>query len=223
MEKYKICIPISEKNTEDIIKKINFLLETGANFFEIRLDYLKNPSINEINTLFKEVNELNISTIATNRNHSEGGLFKGTEKERINLLIEASKYSDYTDIELHTSENYRDLVIESSNKSIISFHDFKKTPPLYYLLNIVKEEMEIGDIAKFAVMPNSMKDTVTVMEVLKHYPNTIAISMGNFGKYTRIMAPIFGAPFTFASHDNATATGQLSFDVTKYIQEQLDY
>lgn len=220
MEKYKICIPISERNNETIIKKVNFLLEKGANFFEIRLDYLKNPTKAMINSLFKD---LEVSTIATNRISSEGGLFEGSEKERVSLLIEASKYSEYTDIELNTSDKYRNLVINASNKSIISFHDFEKTPSLNYLLNVVKQELEIGDIAKFAVMPKSMKDTVTVMEVLKEYPNTVAISMGNFGKYTRVMAPIFGAPFTFASYGDETAPGQLSFELTKYIQDQLDY
>lgn len=220
MQNYKICIPISERTIENIIKKVNFLSENNVTFFEIRIDYLKNPSIKLINSLFKD---LEVSTIATNRISSEGGLFKGTEKERINLLMEASKYSEYTDIELNTSETYRNSVIESSNKSIISFHDFEKTPSVNYLLNIVKQELELGDIAKFAVMPKSMKDTVTVMEVLKEYPKTVAISMGDFGKYTRIMAPIFGAPFTFASCDYATAPGQLSFETTKYIQEKLRY
>lgn len=220
MQNYKICIPISERKSEDIIKKVNFLLEKNVNFFEIRIDYLKNPSIKLINSLFKD---LEVSTIATNRISSEGGLFKGTEKERIELLIEASKYSEYVDIELNTSKQYINSVIESSNKSIISFHDFEKTPSLGYLLNIVKQEIALGDIAKFAVMPKSMKDTVTVMEVLKKYPETVAISMGDFGKYTRVMAPIFGAPFTFASYDYGTAPGQLSFETTKYIQEQLSY
>lgn len=220
MQNYKICIPISERKIEDIIKKVNCLLEKDVTFFEIRIDYLKNPSTKLINSLFKD---LEVSTIVTNRISSEGGLFRGSEKERIDLLIEASKYSEYTDIELSTSENYRAAVIESSNNSIISFHDFEKTPSLNYLLNIVKQELELGDIAKFAVMPQSMNDTVTVMEVLREYPQTIAISMGDFGKYTRIMAPIFGAPFTFASHDYGTAPGQLSFETTKYIQEQLGY
>ena len=219
MQNYKICIPISERKIEDIIKKVDFLSEKGVNFFEIRIDYLKNPSVKLINSLFKN---LDVSTIVTNRISSEGGLFKGSEKERINLLIEASKYSDYTDIELNTSEKYRADVINSANKSIISFHDFEKTPSIDFLLNVVKQELELGDIAKFAVMPNSMNDTVTVMEVLREYPNTVAISMGDFGKYTRIMAPIFGAPFTFASYDDGTAPGQLSFEVTKYIKEHLE-
>jgi len=66
-----------------------------------------------------------------------------------------------------------------------------------------------------------MGDTVTVLNVLKEYPETVAISMGNLGKYTRIMGPLFGAPFTFASEGNSTAPGQLDIKTTRFLMEKL--
>ena len=44
-------------------------------------------------------------------------------------------------------------------------------------------------------MPRNMQDTLTVLEVLSRVENTIGISMGDLGKYTRVVAPLFGSPF----------------------------
>ncbi len=218
MEKYKICVPISEKTPEKVLKSAQSYIEQGADLLEIRIDALKSPTPPMVAQLIKEVDFI---TIATNRIASEGGLFKGSEKERTDILIAAADEADYVDIEILCKDKYRSKVIESAHKSIISFHDFEKTPSLEYLQEIVKKESQLGDIAKFAVTPKNMGDTVTVLNVLKEYPETVAISMGNLGKYTRIMGPLFGAPFTFASAGHSTAPGQLDIKTTRLLMEKL--
>ena len=204
-----ICVPILEKNSESVIKSANNAIKMGADILEFRIDGLDDPDPDEIKGLIKDIN---YPFIATNRTSKEGGLFDGSEEERIEILFEAAKYADFVDIELKTDENYRSKIIKVSKATIISYHDFKKTPSVTELLDIVKRESEIGDISKFAVMPENIQDTLVVLEVLSRVQNTIGISMGDIGKYTRVIAPLFGSPITFASLDKESAPGQL--DVT---------
>lgn len=145
----------------------------------------------------------------------EGGLFKGSETERTDILRDIAGYADYVDIELQTEEKQRLKVIQASNSNIISFHDFKITPDVEELLEIVNEEKKIGEIAKFSVMPNNIGDTLKVLQVLLQVDNTIGISMGDLGRYTRVTASLFGSPITFASLDEASAPGQLDIGSTK--------
>ena len=108
--------------------------------------------------------------------------------------LETADYVDYVDIELQTDEKYRSRVIKASKSTIISYHDFQRTPPLNELLEIVKKEKELGNMAKFAVMPQNMQDTLNVLEVVNQMDNTIGIAMGEIGRYTRVVAPLFGSP-----------------------------
>ncbi len=217
-QKTMICAPIIEKNSEFALQSAEKAIDLGADILELRIDVLDGPDPDEIQQLIQDID---YPTIATNRVQSEGGFFKGSEEERTSILIEAAKYADIVDIELQTDEEMRDEVIKSAKYSIISYHDFQKTPSFEELLDIVKAEKEIGNIAKFAVMPNQYKDTLTVLNVLSAVPNTIGIAMGSLGKYTRIVAPIFGSPITFASIDKESAPGQLDINTTKDILRKL--
>ncbi|AEG18739.1 3-dehydroquinate dehydratase [Methanobacterium paludis] len=213
-----ICVPILEKNSESVIKSANNAIKMGADILEFRIDGLDDPDPDEIKGLIKDIN---YPFIATNRTSKEGGSFDGSEEERIEILFEAAKYADFVDIELKTDENYRSKIIKVSKATIISYHDFKKTPSVTELLDIVKRESEIGDISKFAVMPENIQDTLVVLEVLSRVQNTIGISMGNIGKYTRVIAPLFGSPITFASLDKKSAPGQLDVTNTRNILDKL--
>ena len=217
-KKPMICAPILEKKSESVLESAKKAVDLGADILEFRIDALENPDADMVQNLIAEID---FPVIATNRIKSEGGFFNGSEEERISILTNAAKYADIVDIELQTENKLRQKVINSSKSTIISYHDFKKTPSFEELLNVVKKEKEIGDIAKFSVMPNNNKDTLTVLKVLSEVPNTIGIAMGDIGKYTRLVAPIFGSPITFASINKESAPGQLDIQTTKYILEKL--
>jgi 3-dehydroquinate dehydratase-1 len=217
-KKPMICVPILERKSESVLQSAEKAVNLGADILEFRIDALQNPDANMVKNLIAEIN---YPIIATNRMKDEGGLFKGSEKERISILLKAAQNADIVDIELQTENEFRQKVIEASKSTIVSYHNFKKTPPFQELLEIVKKEHEIGDIAKFAVMPANNKDTLTVLKVLSEVQNTIGISMGDIGKYTRLIAPIFGSPITFASMDNESAPGQLDIQTTRDILRTL--
>lgn len=217
-QKPMICVPIMEKNPQFALKSAEKAIDLGADIVELRIDTIEGPDPDEIQQLIKDID---YPTIATNRMKSEGGFFRGSEEERISILIKAAKYADIVDIELQTEDELQEEVIKSSKSTIISYHDFKKTPPFEELLEVVKAEKEIGNIAKFAVMPVEHKDTLTVLNVLSEVPNTIGIAMGELGKYTRVVAPIFGSPITFASIGKKSAPGQIDINTTMDILRKL--
>ena len=208
----KIAIPIFQKNIESVIEVGNDCIEKGADVLEFRIDALENPNFKDIK---HAVDELNFPMIITNRIQSEGGSFKGSEEERVELLKQCSDLVDYVDVELQTDDRHIKEIGEGSAKTIISYHDFEKTPELEEIYYIVEKEKELGDIAKVALMPNSLDDTLKVLAILSHYDDTIAISMSELGSYTRVMASKFDSPITFAAGRDVTASGQIDIETMK--------
>lgn len=218
IDKPLICVPIFEKTYDSAIQSAKNSIKAGTDMLELRIDFLDNPNPDDIKTI---INEINFPLIATNRRNEEAGFFKGSESDRIEILIEAAKAADVVDIELGTNIDDINKIIKTASKTIISYHDFNKTPSVDFLLEIVRKEKELGDIAKFAVMPQKMSDTLTVLEVLSKVNNTIGIAMGAMGSYTRVVAPLFGSPITFASYENSSAPGQLNIPTTRNILNKL--
>lgn len=208
----KIAIPIFQENCKDVITVAKDCIKKGADVLEFRIDALKNPNIEEIKDTIKEID---FPMIATNRITSEGGSFNGSEEERFTILYECCDLVDYVDIELQSSEDYIKKIHDTGVKTIVSYHDFDKTPDLDEIMSIIEKEQELGDIAKVAFMPQDLEDTLTILAVLSHCEDTIAISMGDLGSYTRVMASKFDSPITFAAGTDVTAPGQIDIETMK--------
>jgi 3-dehydroquinate dehydratase I len=213
-----ICIPIFQKNLKSVLQTAKNSVKAGADILELRIDALDDPNPELVSRIIKEIN---YPIIATNRRMDEGGFFKGSESERTEILLAAAKHADIVDIELQTPEEHIEKIVKASKSTIISYHDFEKTPSVDHLLDVVQRERAWGDIAKFAVMPQNISDTLKVLNVLSQVQDTVGISMGDIGRYTRVIAPLFGSPITFASLDNKTAPGQIDIKSTKNILELL--
>lgn len=208
----KIAIPIFQKDCENVIKVAKDCINKGADVLEFRIDALENPEISEIK---KTIEEINFPMIATNRISTEGGSFKGTEEERFEILYECCDLVDYVDIELQSNDEYIKKIHDTGVTTIVSYHDFEKTPKLSEITYIVEKEQKLGDIAKVAFMPQDLDDTLTILAVLSHCGDTIAISMGDLGSYTRVMASKFNSPITFAAGTDVTAPGQIDIETMK--------
>ncbi len=213
-----ICVPLLQKDRKTVLEVAGEAINAGADLVELRIDSLLDPDPQEVIHLMEEIN---YPLIATNRMREEGGYFRGSETERTDILIETVDYADYVDIELQTDEKCRSNVIGAAKSTIISFHDFVRTPPIKELLKIVRAQKELGNIAKFAVMPQNMQDTLNVLEVVNQMDNTIGIAMGEMGCYTRVVAPLLGSPITYASLKGGSAPGQLDIQETKEIIDRL--
>lgn len=208
----KIAIPIFQAKKEDVIEVAKDCIDKGADILEFRIDALDNPNFEDIEEIIKEIN---FPMIATNRIASEGGSFKGSEEERIDILLRCASLVDYVDIELQSEDKYIKQIHDTGVNTIVSYHDFDKTPEINEITYIVEKEQNLGDIAKVAFMPQDLDDTLKILAILSHCDNTIAISMGDLGSYTRIMASKFDSPITFAAGRDVTAPGQIDIETMK--------
>ena len=208
----KIRSPIFQAKKEDVIKVAEDCIEKGADVLEFRIDALDNPNFKDIQ---KIIEEINFPMIATNRISSEGGSFKGTEEERIDILLKCAPLVDYVDIELQSDDKYIKQIHDTGVTTIVSYHDFHKTPEINEIMYIVEKEHKLGDIAKVAFMPRDLDDTLKILAILSHCENTIAISMSDLGSYTRVMASKFDSPITFAAGTDVTAPGQIDIETMK--------
>ncbi|KKG08605.1 type I 3-dehydroquinate dehydratase [Methanosarcina sp. 2.H.A.1B.4] len=210
--------------------------EKGADILEIRLDLLGIRDLERAAEIIREIkSEAGLPVIATNRSRAEGGKWEGTEEDRTGLLTDSLSLKDgpdAVDIELSASREERDKVIKAAKDHgktvIVSSHDFSKTPSPQEMKAILTEMFLAGaDIAKLAVMPQSMEDVLNLLRITldlrKEGKSVCTISMGKPGKHTRVVAPLYGSVLTYGSVESgaAAAPGQLPVDEVKKIMEML--
>ena len=195
--------------------------ELGADILEIRIDLLDMNAYQ----LLQDLRELDLPIIITNRMKQEGGAWKGTEEERIDMLVSLLPLVDAVDIELGATK--RDTVVKRAKNTgktvIISTHDFQGTPGYDEMKDIIRESFDAGaDIAKLAVMPGSLEDVLHLLEVTLHAEGAVCtIAMGETGRHSRVIAPIYGSVMTYGYVGIATAPGQLRVDELKTILSML--
>jgi 3-dehydroquinate dehydratase-1 len=189
--------------------------ELGADILEVRIDLI---SEDPVKILF-ELKKLGLPIIITNRMKKEGGAWPGSESGRISKLISLIPHADAVDIERCAEK--RDLVVKETKnagkKVIISTHDFQNTPGSEVMEGFIRESLEKGaDIAKLAVMPHSLDDVLRLLDITLHSSGQVCtIAMGEIGKHSRVMAPLYGSVLTYGYVDIPVAPGQLRVDELK--------
>jgi 3-dehydroquinate dehydratase-1 len=206
-------------DNSDMIKKSRIVAVLGeeaaqgvsaageADMIELRLDLVKDP--------IPAIKAVRLATtkpiIATNRLKTEGGEFQGSERDRIELLLQAAPYADFVDIELMAP--LRDEFIGRVNKPVIvSYHDFQGMPDAEEMVVILEKMKKTGaSLAKIAVTPKSLKDNLRILGLLldRDMPVSI-IAMGDIGRHLRAVAPLYGSALTYGFVAKSTAPGQMS-------------
>jgi 3-dehydroquinate dehydratase/shikimate dehydrogenase len=150
--------------------------------------------------------------VITVRREQDGGKYTGDEEARIRLLREAIVSGvEYVDLE---DDIAGQIPRYGKTKRIISYHSFRNTPDNLRELHGRMKALD-ADIVKIATMANQPHDNLRVLEMMQESDTpTIGMCMGDIGTPSRILAPKFGAPFTYATfhHERALAPGQLSYD-----------
>lgn len=208
-----IIAPIGEAPIDSAIKA----KKLGADILELRIDLLGADA----RKILAKLNKLGLPVIITNRMKQEGGAWEVSEDERIQKLLSLLPLADAVDIELCAEK--RDVVVKKAKGTgktvIISTHDFQRTPEIDIMLGVIRESFEAGaDIAKLAVTPHSLEDVLRLLEVtLRSKGAVCTIAMGDMGRHSRVVAPIYGSVMTYGYVDTPTAPGQLRVDELKYM------
>ena len=160
-----------------------------------------------------------VPKIATNRLASCRGNFKGTETEQKQILLSAAKKDfEYVDIELSASnlKEFTTQVSEHGAKPIVSFHDFDDSLDLAKLNNVLEQEIACGaDVCKIVTTAKRIEDNLTLLGFTTAActrANVVCFAMGDYGKISRLLSPLFGCFFTFAALESGseTAPGQMT-------------
>ncbi|MBU4491306.1 MAG: type I 3-dehydroquinate dehydratase [Euryarchaeota archaeon] len=191
--------------------------QLGADIMELRIDLLGADA----RKILAKRKSLGLPVIITNRMKQEGGAWEVSEDGRIQKLLSLLPLADAVDIELCAEK--RDVVVKKAKGTgktvIISTHDFQRTPEIDIMLGVIRESFEAGaDIAKLAVTPHSLEDVLRLLEVtLRGNGAVCTIAMGDMGRHSRVVAPIYGSVMTYGYVDTPTAPGQLRVDELKYM------
>jgi 3-dehydroquinate dehydratase-1 len=221
----KVCVSVPPKTVEEAFDLIGEAEAQHADLIEVRLDSLKNHGrIAEIPRCSKT------PLIATNKSMENHGEFSGSEDERQKILVDAARNGfEYVDVDLFIP-NMRELIDdlrEVGTKPIVSFHDFDMTFELSRLNLVLEEEIALGaEVCKIVTTANQVEDNLTTLDFVSKASKKakiVCFAMGELGKPSRLLSPVFGAFFTFASLDEKrkTAKGQLTIQEMRRAYELL--
>ncbi len=221
----KICIPITDSDIEGVKKSVRVIQNTPYDFVEWRCDFYDNVEDPEVRikpmTLFRD--QLGNSPILfTMRTSVEMGMKEIDTKDYtdLNLAVIESGLIDMVDIELSRGESVVKQVVKAAHnfgvKVIVSRHNMVATPDKEVIVGNLCQMQDLGaDIVKFAVMPQSERDVLTLLDAtltMKEEHNEtpiITMSMGKMGVISRICGQVFGSDVTFGTAGKASAPGQL--------------
>ena len=215
----RICVSILPKNNSEALNLIEKAELAKADIIEVRLDCLETS---------RNLSELSASTkiplIATNRLLSEKGFFSGIESERQQTLLNAAKSGfEYVDINL-SSPKHKEIISQIKMlgaKPIVSYHKFDGALNVSAMAAILDEELASGAfVCKIVTTALQIADNLPVLSFVSlssSKAKLVCFCMGEHGRVSRVLSPLFGAFFTFASlgDGSETAAGQMGINEMK--------
>jgi len=142
------------------------------------------------------------------------------------VAIEAG--AAFVDVEVESDDEYKNTIVEKARSAgcriIVYYHNFEKTPQRVELEHILNWCFGSGaDIAKIACRVNSEKDNARLLGLLNETRSLVVAGIGDKGKISRVVAPLLGSPFTYASliAGKETAEGQIDKETLKRIFQTL--
>ena len=193
--------------------------EPFIDLYEVRID-LVGDGWQEL------VKQLRKPWIACNRLADEGGQWEKSEAGRIEELLKAAELgADLIDIELKT-ENVAETVklIKERAKCLVSSHELNGTPSLDEMKETVHRQIEAGaDVCKVVTTALKLEDNLSVLQLIAEFPRTrmVSFAMGPLGVASRILCPLVGGYFTYASIEEGkeSASGQMTAMGLRHLYE----
>ncbi|PSP57720.1 type I 3-dehydroquinate dehydratase [Halobacteriales archaeon QH_7_66_36] len=171
--------------------------------------------------------------LCTNRAAWEGG--EATDDERRLAALETAAEHEAVvaiDVEVIAIEEGAQPTLDHAHdhgaQVIASVHDFEATPESDELARLLARAVAAGDVGKLAVTADSREDTLRLLSITQAMAAegaTVAtMAMGEAGRHTRAVAPLYGSRIGYAPVDpaEATAPGQYDLATLARLIEELD-
>ena len=216
MKKPRICAVLVNNDLEAVRE-----VEPFVDLFEVRIDLIGDG-------WQKLVKQFKKPWIGCNRSADEGGRWQGDEASRVEKLLEAVGLgADIIDLELRTANLKLAIeLIKQRAKCLLSFHQLERTPPLNSLREIVQRQLAAGaDICKVVTTAQRFEDNLTVLQLISEFPRIriVSLAMGPLGFASRVLCPLVGGDFTYASIEQGqeSASGQITVSELRKLYEMV--
>ncbi|MFB6073899.1 MAG: type I 3-dehydroquinate dehydratase [Haloarculaceae archaeon] len=111
----------------------------------------------------------------------------------------------------------RERAREAGASVVVSTHDFEGTPARERIVERLERACRAGDVGKFAATADSVEDVYALLGATRamtragHRVATMA--MGEAGRHSRAVAPLYGSKIGYAPVDPAEATAPGQYDL----------
>jgi 3-dehydroquinate dehydratase I len=223
-----ICAPLVGRTAAKLLEEVAAVAAKKPDILEWRVDFFEGiadaPAVAELAGRLKQLAG-GIPILFTRRSSREGGEPISLTEDRVVGLYRSvceSGHVDLVDFEMGNDAGHVREVREFSRAAgiqlVLSFHDFQRTPPVESIVERFAQAQELGaDVAKVAVMPQSMGDVLTLLAATLQASDRsripiISMSMGPLGGVTRVGGWTFGSAMTFAVGESSSAPGQMPIE-----------
>jgi len=206
------------------INKIKELKKENVDILEFRIDALyQKLEIDEIKEYITEIRALDIyALLATIRENKE--IFNDV---KLQLFDEIIPLVDIIDIEIESEINKKVINTAKTDEKIVivSFHDYEKTPTKERMQMIIEESLKLhADIVKLAVTVSNKEDLLNIINVTAEAKdvNLVTLGMGEYGKISRIILPVFGSIMAYGFYFKSTHLLPLIINISTFYNHKLN-
>ena len=168
-----------------------------SDLIELRLDRIGNPGEDVLREFVAAAPKAVIVSVHGPEAHGE---FTGGDDERLDLLETAARAgASFVDVDWRLSLALGEVAGKCHR--IVSRHETDGTPEdLHALQEEVRAVLYEGDLIKLVTHADSTEDGLRMLQLVGEVGGgLIGFCSGEVGRFTRVLAPIFGSPFTYAA------------------------
>lgn len=232
-----ICAPLVARTAAALVQECAAVAAKKPDVIEWRVDFFE--AIGDAAQVVDTARQLKdtaegIPILFTRRHEREGGEKIGIAEAQVVDLYRAvcaSGLVDLVDYEMGNDAAHVQAVREGSRQGglplVLSFHDFKQTPPIDALVERFERAAAMdADVAKVAVMPQSLDDVLALLSATSRASGQLSIplvsmAMGPLGAVTRASGFVFGSAMTFAVGASSSAPGQMPIEDVRAVIDAL--
>lgn len=196
----RLCVSIGVPSTGEALAHAREAML--ADLVEYRLDHFRELDLPRL------MAETRKPIVLACPRKDEGGLYEGTPEQRGKLLFRGAQLgATAVDIPAAAAGTLPDL--PPGCQRLVSWHDFEGTPP--DLAAVEGRLRPLGDVVKIVTTAKTLADNFASLRLLEQAKApTISFAMGEKGRLSRALAPIFGASWSYCSPASGleTACGQ---------------
>jgi len=215
----RICAVAAASTAVEMTKLVRAgLRETPT--IELRLDWLRNDSERSRFLRWLKMNKpRNATFLATCRRREGGGKLRGRVQAELYWLNEAREAGcSWCDLEIETLRKLSGKSLSElglPQHILLSLHDFQRMPAR---LKSDRSAAPSGiDAMKIAAHAGTIADSLRLLQMVRSFPNLVAVPMGEVGLPARILALREGSALAYAPIGKATAPGQVSLPALKHL------